>query len=90
MSTIFVTDGVDPRASQYDLDQGHTVRERNLGSIKEYLYGGSRFVGWGSDPCGKVPGTGFLFDVPDHSGFGPDQTLDRLASGLHYGHRCAP
>lgn len=85
MGTIFVADGASPRATAYDFEHGHTGRERKLSEVRAYLYGGSKYIGWGTDEHTGL--TGFFFDIPEHAGFGPDQTLDRLASGLHFGHR---
>ena len=86
MGTIFVAES----GSGYrrpTTEQTEQNRADQLHAIGRYLYGGSEYISWGSDPCGKFGGTGFLYDIPEHAGFGPDQTLDRLASGLHFGHR---
>ncbi len=78
-TTIYVSDG---NGKGNDLHE----RERVLKGLRAYLYGGWTYKGWGSDPCGKSPGTGFLFEGPAEGGFGAEQLLARLASGLHFGH----
>lgn len=74
-------------ATIYVACRGSEVNEQRV-RIGRYLYSGWAYKGWGSDPCGKVPGTGFLFEGPDSPGFGADALLGRLASGLYFGHRC--
>lgn len=66
-------------------------RTEKMRAVGAYLYTGWHYAGWGSDPCGKTSDTGFLYSADDaieKSGFGSEQLLARLASGLHFGHVC--
>lgn len=58
------------------------ARALQLDTIHAYLYDGAKYIGLLDDGDHY----GFWFDVPEHAGFGPEQTLARLASGLHFGH----
>ena len=88
MATIFVSDGGATIRYGHGNDRIDD-RARKLHEVRAYLYSGWEYAGWGSDPCKKTGETGWLFKCSDKveaGGFGPEQLLDRLASGLHFGH----